>query len=204
MVEAEEESRQQLKPYSGRRIEVEGTISQLGSLYDPKVRREMPTICMNNLEVRDKDHPVINHVWVTWAVLMVNAGVKVGDTMRFTAQVYSYHKKDPDDHNKSTMRWGLREPRDFKCLNRDLPARVEANGVSIPIPTGSSPRNEDFSDLFEEHEALSLEIPPPTVPAPAPKDPKRELLDDLWSLVDRFGMDRVRKTLSAIETLNGE
>ena len=187
----DEDSRQQLKQFSGRRIEVEGTVDRLGSLYDPKSRRELPTVCVKHLEIREGEHPVVDHVWVTWAVLMIKAGVAIGDTVRFTAQVYQYPHRDHDDPNKTSQRWGLREPRDFRCLNRTLTPLVEENGhAKVPIP----PADVEEDDVPTE--------PEPTPPPPAPKDDRRALLDAVWDLVDAYGAERVERTLAAVKSLS--
>ncbi len=40
------------------------------SVFDYKARREVPSLCVNNLEIREGDHRVVEHVWVTWAELV--------------------------------------------------------------------------------------------------------------------------------------
>ena len=122
----DETSRAILKKYVNRRVEVEGTISRIGTFWDSQARCNVPSVCLTNPEIRDADHPVVsNHVWVAYAQLMTNAGVAKGDTVRCSVQVYSYLQRDADDPNKTTTRFGFREPRELKCLNRDL---AQANG----------------------------------------------------------------------------
>lgn len=187
--EEEAEARSQLRTRLGRRVEVEGTVGRFSSVFDPRARREIPSVCVNNVEVRDGDHPVIDHVWVTWATILVNSGVREGDVVRFTAQVYQYPHRDREDHNKTTQRLGLREPRDLKCLNREL-VKPEPEAVPVPPPSANGePTEPDEPDL---------ELPP------VPVDPKRELLDAVWGLVERFGLARVKKTLAAVETLTAD
>ncbi len=198
------ELRDQLKPFQHRRIEVEGTVSRVSTVFDHKARREVPSLCFNNLEIREGDHRVIDHVWVTWATLMQNAGVREGDTVRFTAQVYSYQHRDPEDHNKFFARLGLREPRGFVCLNRTLePVKpeTESNGKALL---------DDLRKVMvkpEAEEEPELELPPPPSPMTVrllPADPRRELLDAVWSLADRFGIDKVKKMVGVVETLIAE
>lgn len=197
-----QEVREQLKPYQNRRIEVEGTISHLGRCYDHRMRREVESVCFQNIEIREDEHPVIDHCWVTFAKLLVQAGVRVHDTVRFTAQVYDYKQRDPVDPNKFTVRLGLREPRDFRCLNREL---TPEGGEREPV---HAPDVDAEFEKFKEANGLAgplvvCESVHPAPPAP-PADPKRALLDALWRLVDEHGLDRVKKTLAAVETLTAE
>jgi hypothetical protein len=190
--------REQLRPFLNRRIEFEGTVGKASSVYDHKAKREVPTRLMNNLEIREGDHQVIDHAWLTWATMLEQTGVRPGDVIRFTAQVYSYQHRDADDHNKFTTRLGVREPRDITCMNRELTKPVDLNGngplIGVRIPQLSDDI-EDEGDAMDESE-----IPPPLSMNP-PTDPKRRLLDAVWALVTEHGAAKVKKTLAAVETL---
>jgi hypothetical protein len=194
----EETSRAILKKYVNRRVEVEGTISRIGTFWDSQARCNVPSVCLTNPEIRDADHPVVsNHVWVAYAQLMTNAGVEKGDTVRCSVQVYSYQQRDPVDPNKTSTRFGFREPRELKCLNRDL---AHVNG-------------RPAAEEVEEEEVVAEEVPPLPEPvkaaevvrAPEPAassvDPKRALFDALYRLTEEHGIDKVEKVLSAVKAL---
>lgn len=195
----DETSRAILKKYVNRRVEVEGTISRIGTFWDSQARCNVPSVCLTNPEIRDNDHPVVsNHVWVAYAQLMTNAGVEKGDTVRCSVQVYAYQQKDAADPNKTYTRYGFREPRELKCLNRDL---SQGNGRAATAATAEV-----------EDEAQAEEVPPmpePTKPAEAakapepagPSDPKRALFDTLYRLTEEYGIDKVEKVLSAVKAL---
>ena len=101
----DETSRAILKKYVNRRVEVEGTISRIGTFWDSQARCNVPSVCLTNPEIRDADHPVVsNHVWVAYAQLMTNAGVEKGDTVRCSVQVYAYQQRDAADPNKTSTR----------------------------------------------------------------------------------------------------
>lgn len=200
-VEKAAEVREQLKPFRNRRIEVEGTISQIGSCWDHNLRRQVPSLCVKNLEIRSGDHPVVDHVWVIFAGLMLQTGVREGDTVRFTAQVYQYRWTPPNDPNRSVERLGLREPRDVVCLNRQLKpeelelARFADQRTREAIDEGRMTKEDETADGPDSPPAPE---PPPPVPPP---DPRRALFDAVLRLVEAHGADRVRKTLAAVETL---
>ena len=108
--------------------------------------------------------------------------------------MYSYHQRDPEDPNKTTVRFGFREPRELKCLNRDL---SQANGHVTPPP------------IVEEAEE---EVPPMPEPAKPPEpirpaepevvaDPKRVLFDALYKLTEEHGIERIEKVLAAVKSL---
>lgn len=191
----DETSRAILKKYVNRRVEVEGTISRIGTFWDSQARCNVPSVCLTNPEIRDADHPVVsNHVWVAYAQLMTNAGVEKGDTVRCSVQVYSYLQRDQVDPNKTTTRFGFREPRELKCLNRDL---AQGNGR----PTADEAADE------VEGEVPPLPEPVKTVetiktPDPAPPtDPKRALFDALYRLTEEHGIEKVEKVLNAVKAL---
>jgi len=146
-VSDEETSRAILKKYVNRRVEVEGTISRIGTFWDSQARCNVPSVCLTNPEIRDADHPVVsNHVWVAYAQLMTNAGVEKGDTVRCSVQVYAYQQRDAADPNKTFTRYGFREPRDLKCLNRDL---SQGNG-RVAITAAAATDVEDETEAAEE------------------------------------------------------
>ena len=191
----DETSRAILKKYVNRRVEVEGTISRIGTFWDSQARCNVPSVCLTNPEIRDADHPVVdNHVWVAYAQLMTNAGVEKGDTVRCSVQVYSYQQRDPVDPNKSTTRYGFREPRELKCLNRDLAqgnGRPAAEGVEEEV-------EEEVPPLPEPVKAAE----PVRAPEPAaPADPKRALFDTLYRLTEEHGIEKVEKVLAAVKAL---
>ena len=190
----DETSRAILKKYVNRRVEVEGTISRIGTFWDSQARCNVPSVCLTNPEIRDADHPVVsNHVWIAYAQLLTNTGVDRGDTIRCTVQVYAYQQRDPNDPNKTGTRYGFREPRDLKCLNRDL---AQANGQTAPA----------------EDEAADEEVPPMPEPVKAaeaaraadpsaPADPRRALFEALYKLTDEHGIEKVEKVLAAVKAL---
>jgi hypothetical protein len=187
----DETSRAILKKYVNRRVEVEGTISRIGTFWDSQARCNVPSVCLTNPEIRDADHPVVsNHVWVAYAQLMTNAGVAKGDTVRCSVQVYSYLQRDADDPNKTTTRFGFREPRDLKCLNRDL---TPTNGQ--PAVADDEPEVEEAPPLPEPVKAVEPARPP------APADPKRALFDTLYRLTEEHGIEKVEKVLAAVKAL---
>jgi len=189
-VTEDETSRAILKKYVNRRVEVEGTISRIGTFYDSQARCNVPSVCLTNPEIRDADHPVVsNHVWIAYAQLLTNTGVARGDTIRCTVQVYAYQQKDPTDSNKTYTRYAFREPRDFRCLNRDL-----------SVVNGQAPAAAD--------EATDVEDPPvpePVKPAEiapiASADPKRALFETLYRLTEEHGIEKVEKVLAAVKAL---
>lgn len=194
------ELREQLRPFHNRRVEFEGTVSRIGSCFDPRSKRDVPSVCLQNVEIRAGDHEVIDHVWVIHSALMVNRGVAVGDTLRFTAQVYDYPHREQTDPNKTTTRLGLREPRNVVALNRRLeehyddgPARNGAAPVTVPKPA-------ELVITKAMVEAAKSTPPPP--PEPPPADQRRVLFDTLLKLVDEHGLEKVKKTLAAVETVN--
>jgi hypothetical protein len=191
----DETSRAILKKYANRRVEVEGTISRIGTFWDSQARCNVPSVCLTNPEIRDADHPVVsNHVWVAYAQLMTNAGVEKGDTVRCSVQVYSYLQRDPTDPNKTTTRFGFREPRELKCLNRDL---AQANGR----PAAAEPTNEVEEEVPPMPEPVKpTEAAKPPEPA-APVDPKRALFDALYRLTEEHGIEKVEKVLNAVKAL---
>lgn len=190
----DETSRAILKKYVNRRVEVEGTISRIGTFWDSQARSNVPSVCLTNPEIRDADHPVVsNHVWVAYAQLMTNAGVEKGDTVRCSVQVYQYLQRDQVDPNKTTTRFGFREPRDLKCLNRDL---TPGNGRPAEEPHDET--GEDLSPLPEPVKAAEAAKPPE--PAPA-VDAKRALFDSLYRLTEEHGLEKVEKVLAAVKAL---
>ena len=186
----DESTRAILKKYVHRRVEVEGTISRIGTFYDPQARCNVPSVCLTNPEIRDADHPVVsNHVWIAYAQLLTNTGVDRGDTIRCSVQVYSYQQRDAADPNKTTTRYGFREPRDLKCLNRDL---TQSNG-HVP---------EAAEDECEEEVPPMPEPVKAPEPAPvAPADPKRALFDALYRLADEHGIEKIEKVLAAVKAI---
>jgi hypothetical protein len=184
----DETSRAILKKYVNRRVEVEGTISRIGTFWDSQARSNVPSVCLTNPEIRDADHPVVsNHVWVAYAQLMTNAGVEKGDTVRCSVQVYQYLQRDQVDPNKTTTRFGFREPRELKCLNRDL---AQSNGRPADEPADAA--DDEVPPLPE----------PVKVAEPAPPvDPKRVLFDVLYRLTEEHGIEKVEKVLAAVKAL---
>lgn len=197
----DETSRAILKKYVNRRVEVEGTISRIGTFWDSQARCNVPSVCLTNPEIRDADHPVVsNHVWVAYAQLMTNAGVEKGDTVRCSVQVYAYQQRDAADPNKTFTRYGFREPRELKCLNRDL---TQGNGRAATVTATAT-------EVEAEAEAEAAEEVPPmpepvkgaeTARAAEPADPKRALFDTLYRLTEEHGIDKVEKVLSAVKAL---
>lgn len=125
-----EQIREVLRPYLNRRVEVEGTVTEIGTVNDHHTRRDVASVCLNNVEVRTSlvtHNPVIQHVWCSWALTMINAGVMPGDTVRFTAQVYQYVHQDRKS-GKQMTRFAIREPRDVRCLNRKLEPLTDDDG----------------------------------------------------------------------------
>lgn len=213
------EVREQLLPYNRRRVEVEGTVTRVGTFWDAKARMNVPAVCVGNLEIREGDHPVVDHVWVSYADLMLKAGVVKGDTVRFTAQVYEYHHKDAADPNKVTSRCGLREPRDLRGLNRELAppddGPVLGGAAAVRGETRALVRIADGADLTARGEGQVAEgdggddvrepAPALTTPAPAPAvDPRVALFNPLLDLVRAHGLARVRKTLDAVALLEDQ
>ena len=194
----DEATRAILKKYVHRRVEVEGTISRIGTFYDPQARCNVPSVCLTNPEIRDADHPVVsNHVWIAYAQLLTNTGVDRGDTIRCSVQVYSYFQRDPNDPNKTTTRYGFREPRDLKCLNRDL---TQANGhVSAADAEPEEPEEEVPPMPVPEPVKVPEPVRPPEPVAPA--DPKRALFDTLYRLTEEHGIEKVEKVLAAVKAL---
>ena len=189
----DETTRAILKKYVNRRVEVEGTISRIGTFWDSQARCNAPSVCLTNPEIRDADHPVVsNHVWIAYAQLMTNAGVAKGDTVRCSVQVYSYLQRDQEDPNKTTTRFGFREPRDLKCLNRDL-MPVQSNGH--PTAADDEP-DEELPPMPEP--TKTPELPKPPEPA---ADPKRALFDALYRLADEHGIEKLEKVLAAVKAL---
>jgi hypothetical protein len=192
-VTEDETTRAILKKYVNRRVEVEGTISRIGTFWDSQARCNVPSVCLTNPEIRDADHPVVsNHVWIAYAQLMTNAGVAKGDTVRCSVQVYSYLQRDQEDPNKTTTRFGFREPRDLKCLNRDL-MPVQSNGH--PTAADDEP-DEELPPMPEP--TKTPELPKPPEPA---ADPKRALFDALYRLADEHGIEKLEKVLAAVKAL---
>lgn len=191
----DETSRAILKKYVNRRVEVEGTISRIGTFWDSQARCNVPSVCLTNPEIRDADHPVVsNHVWVAYAQLMTNAGVEKGDTVRCSVQVYQYLQRDQVDPNKTTTRFGFREPRELKCLNRDL---AQGNGRPA-ADEAESDAEEEVPPLPEPVKAAEPVKPPE--PAP-PADPRRALFDALYRLTEEHGIEKVEKVLAAVKAL---
>ena len=186
----DEATRAILKKYVNRRVEVEGTISRIGTFYDSQARCNVPSVCLTNPEIRDADHPVVsNHVWIAYAQLLTNTGVARGDTIRCTVQVYAYQQREPTDPNKTYTRYGFREPRDFKCLNRDL---AQANGQTEVAETGTE---EEVPPMPEPVKTAA------EASAAAPADPKRVLFEALYKLTEEHGIDKVEKVLAAVKAL---
>jgi hypothetical protein len=191
-VSDEETSRAILKKYVNRRVEVEGTISRIGTFYDSQARCNVPSVCLTNPEIRDADHPVVsNHVWIAYAQLLTNTGVARGDTIRCTVQVYAYQQRDPADPNKTFTRYGFREPRDFRCLNRDLSV------ATAQAPAAAEENGAEDADLPEPE---PVKAPDSVAPA-APADPKRALFEALYRLTEEHGIDKVEKVLAAVKAL---
>jgi hypothetical protein len=209
-----------LKQFNSRRIEVEGTVSRIAKVWDSRARREVPSVCLNNVEIRDGDydHPTVNHVWVTWALILINSGIREGDVIRLSAQVYQYDHRDPTDYNKFTTRYGLREPREIVCLNRTLRQDDDsANAMDDDERVlAAAPVLRDGDDDSPEPgpapavpaptvNGVAASVPVPPAPQPVPlTDPKREVFDHLWDLTSRFGVERVKKTLAAVESLQSD
>jgi hypothetical protein len=196
----DETSRAILKKYVNRRVEVEGTISRIGTFWDSQARCNVPSVCLTNPEIRDADHPVVsNHVWVAYAQLMTNAGVEKGDTVRCSVQVYAYQQRDAADPNKTFTRYGFREPRELKCLNRDL---SQGNGRAAAIATPAPAEVEDeAAEVVEEPPLPEPVKAAEPAKAPEPADPKRALFDTLYRLTEEYGIDKVEKVLSAVKAL---
>jgi hypothetical protein len=199
-VTEDETSRAILKKYVNRRVEVEGTISRIGTFWDSQARCNVPSVCLTNPEIRDADHPVVsNHVWVAYAQLMTNAGVEKGDTVRCSVQVYAYQQRDAADPNKTFTRYGFREPRELKCLNRDL---SQGNGRAAAIATTAPAEVEDeAAEVVEEPPLPEPVKAAEPAKAPEPADPKRALFDTLYRLTEEYGIDKVEKVLSAVKAL---
>jgi hypothetical protein len=192
----DETSRAILKKYVNRRVEVEGTISRIGTFWDSQARCNVPSVCLTNPEIRDADHPVVsNHVWVAYAQLMTNAGVEKGDTVRCSVQVYAYQQRDAADPNKTFTRYGFREPRELKCLNRDL---AQGNGRVAAAEVEPEAEAEEVPPMPEPVKAVE----PAKAPEPvAPADPRRALFDALYRLTEEHGIEKVEKVLSAVKAL---
>jgi hypothetical protein len=187
----DEATRAILKKYVNRRVEVEGTISRIGTFYDSQARCNVPSVCLTNPEIRDADHPVVsNHVWIAYAQLLTNTGVARGDTIRCTVQVYAYQQREPTDPNKTYTRYGFREPRDFKCLNRDL---AQANGQTETAEAAGA--EEEVPPMPEPVKAAA------EAAAASPADPKRALFEALYKLTEEHGIDKVEKVLAAVKAL---
>ena len=201
----DETSRAILKKYVNRRVEVEGTISRIGTFWDSQARCNVPSVCLTNPEIRDADHPVVsNHVWVAYAQLMTNAGVEKGDTVRCSVQVYAYQQKDPADPNKTYTRYGFREPRDLKCLNRDL-SQAQGNGRAAAVAATVTAADAEDETVAEEVPPIPEPVKaaePARAPEPAsPADPRRALFDTLYRLTEEYGIEKVEKVLSAVKAL---
>lgn len=191
----DETSRAILKKYVNRRVEVEGTISRIGTFWDSQARCNVPSVCLTNPEIRDADHPVVdNHVWVAYAQLMTNAGVEKGDTVRCSVQVYQYLQRDQVDPNKTTQRFGFREPRELKCLNRDL-----AQGNGRPAADEVETDVEEEVPPLPEPVKTAESVKPPELTPPA--DPRRALFDALYRLTEEHGIEKVEKVLAAVKAL---
>ena len=189
----DETSRAILKKYVNRRVEVEGTISRIGTFWDSQARCNVPSVCLTNPEIRDADHPVVsNHVWIAYAQLLTNTGVDRGDTIRCTVQVYAYQQRDPNDPNKTGTRYGFREPRDLKCLNRDL---AQANGQTAPA------EDEADEEVPPMPEPVKAAEPARAADPAAPADPKRALFEALYRLTEEHGIEKVEKVLAAVKAL---
>ena len=194
----DETSRAILKKYVNRRVEVEGTISRIGTFWDSQARCNVPSVCLTNPEIRDADHPVVsNHVWVAYAQLMTNAGVEKGDTVRCSVQVYAYQQRDPVDPNKTSTRFGFREPRELKCLNRDL---TQGNG-RITSATEVEGETEAVEEVPPMPEPIKAVEPAKALEPAAPADPRRALFDALYRLTEEHGIEKVEKVLSAVKAL---
>ena len=199
----DETSRAILKKYVNRRVEVEGTISRIGTFWDSQARCNVPSVCLTNPEIRDADHPVVsNHVWVAYAQLMTNAGVEKGDTVRCSVQVYAYQQKDPVDPNKTFTRYGFREPRDLKCLNRDL---SQGNGRATATATATAVAADADDETVEEvppiPEPVKAAEPAKAPELASPADARRALFDALYRLTEEHGIDKVEKVLAAVKAL---
>ena len=200
----DETSRAILKKYVNRRVEVEGTISRIGTFWDSQARCNVPSVCLTNPEIRDADHPVVsNHVWVAYAQLMTNAGVEKGDTVRCSVQVYAYQQKDPLDPNKTFTRYGFREPRELKCLNRDL-SQAQGNGrvaVAVAPPAPAAEDETEAEEVPPMPEPVKAAEPAKAPEPAAPADPRRALFDALYRLTEEHGIEKVEKVLSAVKAL---
>lgn len=105
-------SRAKLLPYLGKRVQCTATLQRYGDYYDPAFRRDVPTANMVQIEVESA--VIVDHCWVRFATPLVRAGAEPGDTVQFTAIVYKFRGRHPDNPTQAVTRYALERPADIR------------------------------------------------------------------------------------------
>jgi hypothetical protein len=186
-----EEQKDQLAQWPHKRIAIEATVQRIGKWYDKYRKVYLPSYCLRNIEIREPgDRRVIDHMWCIYGLMFERNGIRQGDIIRCTVQTYQYKKVDLLDPTKYQETWSIKEPRDVICLTREI-AREE-------------PVEPERTDMAVQNLPARDTTPEPDLEYITPGDPKRELFNTIFELVESHGIDRVHKTLSAIESLIGD
>lgn len=192
-------TREELKPYVGRRITVEGRLHKYGSFEDTKLNRNVPTALMQDLDIMegtnlDKRFALVSYLWLQFASPMKEAGAQPGDVVRFSAIAFSYRTRDDLDLHKWLTKYSLKDPVSVEIV-RPLsdgyfePSRNGMIGVNVapntPIPQLVSIAKRE-------------EVPP----APESKRPDaRACFDTIFAAVQEFGLVKVEKALGAVKLM---
>ena len=181
-------TREGLAQYVDKRIVIEGRIRKYGSYMDSVLQRQVPGCCIQDVEVIEEKPNggesrwvVTDHVWITFASPIDEAGAKPGDGIRCEVLVNRYYSTDPTDHNQRVARYGLREPRKVEIVRP----------LGRPVSVRNTPP------------ATVPVLPPSPPPAPV-KASLADVLRDVTELVDRHGLTRVEKALAAVRAMTEE
>ena len=199
--------RDYLKPHHGKRITIEGRIQKWGKYFDGRMRRDVESVCLQDvdiIEVNDLRWSLCDHVWVGLSQ-PVREVADVGDKVRMDVRVYDYLSTDPNDHNKRSRRYGLREPQDVTVVH-SLSGRPRIP----PPPTTVADAVISFPELMPPMEPV---VPPE--PLPPPKSIKPAVaavltlsdvvplddIDGVLRLVRDHGFDSVERAVAAVRQM---
>lgn len=193
-------TREFLKPHLGKRITVEGRVQKWGSFWDGRMRTQVPSVCLQDVDTIENGKlrwSLADHVWIAYSSPVDEVGAQVGDVVRADVLVYEYPWADRDRQPNAPpiVRHGLRDPVDVELVRRMGPARprrlpkhdVPAVPAPPPMANGNAP----------EPAVAVLEPPPEPAPAPAPR-PGRALLISVLETVDEFGYAAIGTVLKLI------
>lgn len=189
-------TREYLKPHLGKRITVEGRIQKWGSFWDGRMRADVPSVCLQDVDTIENGKlrwSLADHVWLAYSAPVDETGAQVGDVVRASALVYAYPWSERNDPGTTHTRFGLRDPVDVELVRRmGVPLRHRRPPEPRPMANGHA-----VVVAAPEPAVAVLEPPPEPEPLP-PNRPSRALLVCVLETVDGFGYAAVDAVLALV------